>query len=455
MNKIKKAAGCFFIVTMIFMLASVLNQLTLNRTSQGCIQLRDFYKLEENTVDALFIGSSHVYYSVQTCKLYDDHGIASYLLASPGQPVWMSYYFLEEALKTQTPKLVVFDICTLYQKRADVGDSSWPSLISMKPSVTKWKAIQAVNSEGKQLDAVGAFFSFPYYHTRYADLTKQDFYNTKHVRYNGYYPDFTKMSKKEAKEWEQKNQNKTGFDKIGTITERTERYLRKLIELCEDRNVQLLVVNAPYANHTLEKQQAYNYIYKIIQEYGVPFLDANYDRRLDIDYAQDLFEPSHLNYQGSVKYTDYLAQIITDSFELPDRREDAQYRHWEKVSTLFAHNEINRRALKTADTLQEYVQMLEEMEDCVIVAFRDPGKGAAVYDNGVRIFAGRPNSRYFQHFDLKKADLAIRGSRGSVKVFVDKKAYAYTENGLNIVVYDKVAGRVIGGAGFDEEGRRI
>ena len=147
-----------FLFGILFAVMFALNKMTLNRISQGCIQLHDFYNLEDHTVDALFIGSSHVYYSVNTCMLYDDYGIAGYLLASPGQPVWISYYFLEEALKTQSPKLVVFDVCTLYQKAADVGASSCPSLISMKPSVTKWNAIRAVNREGKQLDAVGAFF---------------------------------------------------------------------------------------------------------------------------------------------------------------------------------------------------------------------------------------------------------------------------------------------------------
>ena len=214
-------------------IATVLGRATLNRTDAGCIQLADFYRLEEDTVDVLFVGSSHVYYSINTCNLYDDYGIASYLLASPAQPVWISYYFLQEALKTQSPRLVVFDVCTLYKKQSDVGAASLPSLISMKPSREKWKAIRAVNQEEKLLDAISAFFSFPYYHTRYDELTRQDYENTKRVRYHGYKPDFQVISSHELKQWA--NVDRTDFDKREPVSERTELYLRRLIELCRQK----------------------------------------------------------------------------------------------------------------------------------------------------------------------------------------------------------------------------
>ncbi len=152
-----------------------MNHLTLNRTSEGCIQLSDFYQLEKNQTDVLCIGSSHVYYGINTCLLYDDYGMASYLLASPGQPVWISYYLLEEALKTQNPGLVIFDIGTLFQKADDFGSSSWETLISMKPSRTKWNALKAVNRYGEVLDTIGAFLTFPYYHMRSLSLDEQDF----------------------------------------------------------------------------------------------------------------------------------------------------------------------------------------------------------------------------------------------------------------------------------------
>ena len=199
MRKICKTAVFFTVMTCMTFL---MNHLTLNRTSEGCIQLSDFYQLEKNQTDVLCIGSSHVYYGINTCLLYDDYGIASYLLASPGQPVWISYYLLEEALKTQSPGLVIFDIGTLFQKADDFGSSSWETLISMKPSLTKWNALKAVNRYGEVLDTIGAFFTFPYYHMRSLSLDEQDYKNTELIRYNGYRPAFDVISESELAKWE-------------------------------------------------------------------------------------------------------------------------------------------------------------------------------------------------------------------------------------------------------------
>lgn len=328
-----------------------LNHITLNRRNEGCIQLADFYRLEEDRVDLLCIGSSHVYYGINTCQLYDDYGIASYLLASPGQPVWISYYLLEEALKTQNPQLVLFDIGTLFRREEDFGAYSWETLISMKPSRTKWNAIQAVNQYVDCLDAAGAFFSFPYYHSRILTLTSEDFHNTEQVRYNGYRPEFTAISESELAKWKNKiwdggkaeeaagqeegaAELPAGGKKV--LTERTEHYLRQMIRLCQERGIFLLLVNSPFANQVEEKRVAGTYIRTIADSYGIPLIEGNYlVDEMQIDFSRDLLDASHLNYYGSVKYTKYLAEWMLEHCSLPDRRGNTDYWGWEEVSDLF------------------------------------------------------------------------------------------------------------------------
>lgn len=443
----KRTLSTIFMICIIAAAGFTLHKVTLNRTSQGCIQLNDFYHLPEDTVDLLCIGSSHVYYSIHTCRLYDRYGIAGYLLASPGQPVWLSYYFLEEALKTQSPQLLIFDVCTLYRKESSAGSASWPSLISMKPSVAKWKAIRAVNWQEKQLDSVGAFFSFPYYHTRYAQLDRQDYENTKKIRYNGYFPSFDRISESELADWKQID--RSNFHKSEPVSEQTELYFRKLIELCREKNIPLLLVNAPYLNQTEEKQKAYNYISQIAKEYGIPFLDCSYIDEIQIDYAKDLLEPSHLNYYGSMKYTDYLAEWISKYYTLPDRRENSRYQIWEETSRKFRHVELYGRALKQIDTLEDYRKALRSLDECVVVLYQNPGGKSAVYENGKQVFAGAQGTDYFWHTDLGYSDLAVQCVSGNLTVSIDNEAYSYVNQGLNILVYDKVAKCVIDGAGFD------
>lgn len=441
----KKFLSTILILCMLSGIVLAGNAATLNRTSEGCIQLADFYKMPSNTIDVLFIGSSHVYYSVNTCQLYDEHGMTSYLLASPGQPVWIGYYFLEEALKTQSPGLVVFDVCTLYQKEDYFGSMSWESLISMKPSRTKWNAIEAAGVT----DKAAAFFSFPYYHTRYSELKKRDYVNTDRVRYNGYKPDFTTISEHELAKWA--NVNKENFDQAEPINERVEEYLRKLIELCQNKGISIALVNSPFVNQSEVKQKAYNYVGMIAEEYGVPFLDSNfYLEEMQIDFAKDLLEPSHLNYYGSAKYTGYLAEWLKERFVIPDRRGDSTYSHWEETSGRFQHIELNGRKLAEISTQAEYLNAALQQTDCVTVTYQAPDGELVVYEDGTPVFTGPSGQEYFKHFSLGSSDLAVEND-GKVKVKLDRLAYSFVKHGMNVLVYDKTAGRVIDAVGFDAD----
>lgn len=55
------------------------------------------------------MGSSHSFVNFNNGTLYEEYGIASYDLGGSLQPMWNSYYDLKEALKTQTPELIVLE----------------------------------------------------------------------------------------------------------------------------------------------------------------------------------------------------------------------------------------------------------------------------------------------------------------------------------------------------------
>ena len=50
--------------------------------------METFYSLEDNSVDVLFLGSSHCYCAVDNAKFWKDEGIAAYNLSISGQDVW-------------------------------------------------------------------------------------------------------------------------------------------------------------------------------------------------------------------------------------------------------------------------------------------------------------------------------------------------------------------------------
>ena len=73
-----------------------------------------FYKMERNTVDVLFFGSSHAVSSFSPQILYDRYGITSYNLGCEQQNLITYYYLLKEALRFQKPKAIVLDCYILF-----------------------------------------------------------------------------------------------------------------------------------------------------------------------------------------------------------------------------------------------------------------------------------------------------------------------------------------------------
>lgn len=80
------------------------------KDADGIFSLTAFYREPEDSIDVIFFGSSHIFENINTGILWSDYGIASFELCGSVQPLWNTYYYMKEALKTQTPQLMVLDI---------------------------------------------------------------------------------------------------------------------------------------------------------------------------------------------------------------------------------------------------------------------------------------------------------------------------------------------------------
>ena len=69
-----------------------------------------FAELPEDSVDIVFVGSSHQFCSISPEILYDEYGIESFMLATSAQTVPMSYYAAMEAIELQNPEMIVFEV---------------------------------------------------------------------------------------------------------------------------------------------------------------------------------------------------------------------------------------------------------------------------------------------------------------------------------------------------------
>ena len=76
-----------------------------------------YLKEEEDTIDVMFFGSSLAYCDVVPATIYQETGITSYVMAGPEQTMPITYRYLRQACKTQSPKAVFIEVSgMLYAK---------------------------------------------------------------------------------------------------------------------------------------------------------------------------------------------------------------------------------------------------------------------------------------------------------------------------------------------------
>ena len=85
--------------------------------------------LEDDSIDVLFAGTSLVELGVSSMKLYKDFGICAYSVASIYQPIEVSYFLLEYAMRNQHPKIIMLDVSGLFLEDNAERAKQWRSII--------------------------------------------------------------------------------------------------------------------------------------------------------------------------------------------------------------------------------------------------------------------------------------------------------------------------------------
>ena len=320
-TKLLLIRGGFVLIFIVLMCFA--DRLLCLKTMHGSSQCLAMYAQPRNTVDVVMLGSSHMHCDVNPAILWGEHGIASYVFSAAEQPTWITYYYLLEFCKYQSPKLVVMDLYSPAKFKDDFG-IAWvgENIYNIRPSLNKLRMILSTCSLDEIKDYFPSFFG---YHSRYDNLDKKDLDylipSANEADFKGYTPFFGKMSgMKPVLDVEEK----------GNIEPKSEEYLEKIIEYTKEHDIELFLVVNPYPV-TAEQAEIYNRIQEIAEEKEVPFLNANYYwEEMGLDFENDYNDESHLNYSGGCKYTTYLGNLLKERYDLPDRRGDKRYISWQR-----------------------------------------------------------------------------------------------------------------------------
>ena len=279
----------------------------------------------ENHIDILCIGSSHMTSGVNPIQMYTDYGYAAYIVAGGAQAPWQNYYYLKEALETQTPSIVILDV---YKFGSDQTGNSYKDSDTINNMLDTPLSMGKIASvcESVANNKLDVILRFPYIYNDYesiSGITVDKFYGNIDYSMGYSFSDYIETG-------ESGYYNKVDARDVSEsmeISTKNEYYLRKIIEFCNERDIDIILINAPWPAIQYESQMYFNYIATVAEQYGVPFIDGDMLwNELEMDWTTDSSgNYGHLNHFGVTKFTSYVERYIHDNYNLPDRRNDDKY----------------------------------------------------------------------------------------------------------------------------------
>lgn len=418
------------------------------KSYDGLHTMQKFYEQPENTVDLLVLGSSHAYVNIDTGTLWDEYGIPSYDLGGGIQPMWNTFYYLKEALKTQKPELIVMDAyTTTFTQEYNDNGRAVSNTFGMKWS---WDKVGAMRLSTPPDKLSSFLLGYTQYHARTQGLSREDFLENKgdEARYGCWKGSYL-STVVTPQEWPVD----AWTEERAPMTEKTETWYRKTIELARSSGIPLLITVVPYPGVSAVHQAVFNTAADIAAEYGVPFINYNLDfQNLGLDPSRDYFDGHHMNIWGAEKFTRFLGAYLTDHYELPDRRGGPAYQSWED----------NARYIRAYLRNAEMAQDLTPEEAAPLLRDPDYTCAVSVSGNGGTTFApllealGIPSGQMGvwlvsggqilwvsgeegqEYFLLDYHDLNLKAVPGGNELVFDRGTFQPLSDGVSIFVYDAV-----------------
>ena len=274
-----------------------------------------FLQEHENSMDVLFFGSSLVYCDVVPAVLWEETGLASYVMAGPEQPIPMSYYYLRETLETQSPQAVFVEVTGMFYDRytdftkINIGQMPWGP-----------NRLKATLEEAEPEARAGLIFPLIFYHDRWREISADDW----KVTFRGYDRDplagytfldtYCKPEGIKDRVFPEDTENRL----------RNWEYLQKIYHLCQERNIRPVFYVAP----TLERipEALLEPLETQIRSLdGAVYLNCNdHFSAIGADESRDFFDPLHYNADGAAKFSRFLGNWMESTLSLsPTQDRDA------------------------------------------------------------------------------------------------------------------------------------
>lgn len=330
--------------------------------------LTGFYDLDENTVDVIFLGTSHGVTGFIPQELYNNYGITSYNLSCEQQNLVSSYYWLREALKYQSPKVLVLEsyVCFPFLHNEPLNTSepcTRKAIDSMKWGKNKIDYIKDICALDSSQSIKSFFLPNIRYHDRWEELSFNDYgrdYMMKYAKSMGAWvvPCDDKKSKFEGIDIDEDAEP-------AYMHPLMEEYLNKINSLCKEYNINLVLALTPTADRLSEHHNALEKYAKESELFFIDFNTKSMFEELDYDFQKNNRDNGHVGIDGAIKISNYLGKELVDRYALQSHYSE----QWEQTKDFYVDKCAECR-LKSVSDLDEYLDLLDSSLPSIVFVLK-------------------------------------------------------------------------------------
>ncbi len=343
MTKKQFLRGIAFLLTVAVLFTLLCDLFEESNTDNANKRFYKYRKFEDGVVDAVIVGTSGIDRYWIPSVAYEKYGMTVYPLATNSMPVFLYIELIKEALAYQDPELLLIDVRPFTQlnedivkmdvKSRDMMDVLYP--FSMNRVIAGFKAMKAIHEVDPSKEAFDLSFllSFIKFHTMWEEDGYRIANHLGSVEHNylGYYMGNTATIMRTKVTPPRYDPNRK--EVLNTMCETM---LYEVIDFVKENNINAVFIDTPQDRSYRHMGRA-NTVYEILDQEGIPYIhfyskDAKQGITINFDYENDFYNDGHLNYYGATKFTNVLADLLKENYNLPDRRNDESVKKdWDGV----------------------------------------------------------------------------------------------------------------------------
>lgn len=304
--KFKNFIGSIFVLILICCGVAYLGGLFAPAsTSESINSIRAFHSMPEQSIELMAFGTSHVWKGFDAKALQQKYGISAFNYGGNWQGINTTLLFVQDAFRTQTPKVILVDTYVAYSLIKDIpmeGQIYYTRAISDFPGKRKFLKTCFGDNKERYLSYYVPIVAF---HENWINLNEDNFIKKRtkqdYIDSLGYDPS-DDVSETNLLLYQRSVNRELPEDAIAILDE--------MVELCKKNDTELVFFTSPYEGvydyagamerYAAQKGCYYINLFEKIEEMG-------------LDSSTDFRDTQHLNDEGSKKVALYLGKYVIEN----------------------------------------------------------------------------------------------------------------------------------------------